>query len=91
MSPTALAALWYSTQRTNTTFVNAVTTELNSLALNMATDAGHGVQITSATVNGQSYSGQPILSNPERLAAIRIFLNAVTNNVPPGSRTYAAF
>lgn len=91
MSPTQFGNLLYQLFRSNSTQTAALRTEMNSLAVKIATDPSYGTQITSSTVNGQSFSGTPTMTNVERLMALRIFDKAVTNSVPPTSRTYATF
>ena len=91
MSPLTLARTLYQTLKNNPSAVKAIRAELDSLALNMATNADFGTQITSATVNGQSYAGQSVMTNLDRLAALRAFITAVDTGVPPSSRTQARF
>ena len=91
MSPTQLAGILYSTLKDDAAAVATIRAELAALALNVATDAGYGLQITSSTVNGQSFAGEAVMSNLERLSMLRAFIRAVDNSTPPGSRTYARF
>ncbi len=91
MGPLQLASILYSTLRDDPVEVAAIRNELKSLAKSMATDASYGTQITSATVNGQSYAGAVTMSNLDRLVALRAFIRAVDNCSPPTSRTYARF
>lgn len=91
MSPTQLANILYSTLKDDATAVASIRAELAALALNIATDASYGTQITSATVNGQSYSGQSVMTNLERLSLLRAFIRAVDAGAPPSTRTFAAF
>lgn len=91
MSPTQLAGILYSTLKDDATAVASIRAELSALALNVATDASYGLQITSSTVNGQTFAGQGVMSNLERLSMLRAFIRAVDNDTPPTTRTYAAF
>jgi len=65
--------------------------ERKTLMNGMMTDGAYGVQITSATVNGQSYAGTTVLTNAERLALLSIVLRHLDAGAPPSSRTYAQF
>jgi len=91
MGPLQLASVLYSSLRDDPVAVATIRNELKALALNIATDPSYGTQITSATVNGQSYAGSAVMSNLDSLAALRAFVRAVDNQTPPSSRTYARF
>lgn len=91
MSPTQLAGILYSTLKDDASAVAALRAELSTLALKIGTDPGFGTQITSGTINGQSYTGETVLSNMERLAMLRAFIRAVDAGAPPATRTYARF
>ena len=90
MSPTQLASILYSTLKDDAAAVAELRAELSSLALKIGTDPGFGTQITSGTVNGQSYSGESVLTNMQRLGMLRAFIAAVDAGAPPSTRTYAS-
>ena len=91
MIPTSLAAILYTTLKDDASAVATIRAELSSLALNVATDPGFGVAITSGTVNGQSFAGASIQTNAERLDVLDRFLVHVAAGVPPATNTYAGF
>jgi hypothetical protein len=91
VSPTQLAGILYSTLRSDTSAVATLRAELSTLALKIGTDPGFGTQITSGTVNGQSFAGETVMSNLERLSMLRTFIAAVDAGAPPATRTYASF
>lgn len=45
--------------------------EFNALALSIATDPNASARVTSATVNGQTFSAQPTMTNGQRLQVLR--------------------
>ena len=49
----------------------AVRTEFASLALQIATDPNASARITSATVNGQTFTAQSAMTNGQRLSLLR--------------------
>ena len=91
VSTTAIAAILYTTLKDDASAVATIRAELSALALNVATDPGYGVAITSGTVNGQSFAGASTMTNLERLGMLRAFITHVDAGVPPSSRTYAGF
>ena len=91
MSPTQLAGILYSTLKDDATAVATLRAELGTLALKIGTDPGFGIQITSGTTNGQSYAGESVMNNLQRLGMLRAFIAAVDAGVPPATRTSARF
>lgn len=85
------ARVLYDLGKADTDLVNTWTTERATLANNIATDASFSVAISSATVNGQSYSGDVVMTNLERLRLLDAVLKHISAGVPPSSRTSARF
>ncbi len=91
MSPAELAGILYDALADDQVEVAALRNEFKSLARSIATDPAYGVAISSATVNGQSYAGAPVMSNLERLGMLRTFLAGVDACARPSTRTSARF
>ena len=91
MSPAQQAQKAYRIFKDNAAKVAEFTAERDSLMSSMMLDPGFGVQITSGTINGQSFAGAATMTNLERLGMLRTFITYVDAGVPPSSRTYAGF
>lgn len=87
----ALARVMYRVGQNNSALVTTWTTERDSVAASIATGADKRVSITSATVNGQSYSGQLDMTASQALLLLDRVLYHINANVPPSSRAYATF
>lgn len=48
-----------------------IRSEFSALALQIATDPNASARVTSATVNGQTFSAQPTMTNAQRLSLLR--------------------
>jgi hypothetical protein len=59
--------------------------ELASLALTIATDPNSAARVTSATINGQTFSAQSAMTNIDRLALLRKVVWSL-DNCRPSSR-----
>ena len=57
----------------------AIRTEFAGLALSLATNPGATALVTSATVNGQSFSAQPTMTNGQRLKLLRWIVACLNN------------
>jgi len=66
-------------------------TERASLAQSIALNPEFGREITSATVDGQSYGANVTITNAERLALLDRVITHIDAGVPPSSRSYATF
>ena len=91
MSIQRTAVAIYQALKDNTTAIAAMRSELATLAQNIATNAEYGREITSATVNGQSYGAQVSMTNADRLDLLSRVLKYIDAGVPPSSRSYAQF
>lgn len=61
---------------------NTIRTELKSLALTIATDPASAATVTSATVNGQSFSASPMMTTGDRFKMLRWVVACIDNNGP---------
>ena len=91
MSVTQLAAILYRSLRSNAVSVAALRTELDALSLAIATNPAYGREITSATIDGQSYGAQVTMTNAQRLALLDKVLTHIDAGVPPSTRSFANF
>lgn len=67
----ALANSIYVAVRNDSTAVAAIRKEFTTLAQTIATDPAASARVTSATVNGQTFSAQQLMSNGDRLQLLR--------------------
>jgi hypothetical protein len=51
--------------------------EYKSLAISIATDPNASAQITSSTVNGQTFSARQSMTNSERLSLLRLVVSCI--------------
>jgi len=61
----------YAAVRSNPAAAAAIRDEFASLALAIATDPDSTAQVTSSTVNGQTFSTRQTMTNGERLSVLR--------------------
>jgi len=61
----------YSALKDDAAAVAKVRAELKTLALAITTDPASVATVTSATVNGQSFTAQPTITTGQRLALLR--------------------
>jgi hypothetical protein len=66
----ATARLIYAATRNDAVAVAAIRAEYTALALSIATDPDAAFELTSSTVNGQTFSGKRTTTNSERLALL---------------------
>jgi len=71
--------------------IAAVRTEFAALALAIATDPNASARITSATVNGQSFSSQATMTNSSRLMVLRWVVACLDNCTPISSTQISTF
>ena len=91
MSTQRTANIIYRALRSNAVAVAAMRTELSTLALAIANDPEYGRELTSATVNGQSYAGTVSMTNQQRLALLDTVITHIDAGVQPSTRSYAQF
>jgi hypothetical protein len=70
MNASATARLIYRATRNDALAVAAIRAEYSALALSIATDPDAAFELTSSTVNGQTFSGKRTTTNGERLALL---------------------
>jgi hypothetical protein len=66
----ATARLIYRATRNDALAVASIRSEYTALALSLATDPDSAFELTSSTVNGQTFSGKRTTTNGERLAML---------------------
>lgn len=86
---TALAV--YDALKDDATAVANMRTEYANLAVSVATSAKGGLEITSATVAGQTFSGQTSMTKAERLRLLRRVLTMVDAGGPISRRSRVRF
>ena len=77
-----LARTIYLTLRDDASAIAQLRAEAKSLALSLPTDPNTTFQLTSSTVNGQTFSGTRSMSNEDRLAMLRLVLLQVESGCP---------
>lgn len=86
-----LARTIYLTLRDDAPAIALMLAEAKSLALSLATDPNTAFELTSSTVNGQTFSGTRSMSNKDRLAMLRLVLRQVESGCPLDITTRAVF
>lgn len=88
-SPFSMAQTIYATLATNKAAEAEIRAEAISLARSIATDANKSFELTSSTVNGQTFSGTRTMSNLDRLQLLGLIVNmynaggVLSKNVTP--------
>jgi hypothetical protein len=72
----------YAAIADNAAAIAQIRTELGSLALQIATDPNASARVTSATINGQTFTAQPTMTNLERLSLLRWVVKCCDNKGP---------
>ena len=86
-----LARTIYLTLCEDASAIAQLRAEAKSLALALATDPNTAFELTSSTVNGQTFSGTRSMSNKDRLSMIRLVLRQVDSGCPIDLTTRAVF
>ena len=86
-----LARTIYLTLRDDAPAIALMLAEAKSLALSLATDPNTAFELTSSTVNGQTFSGTRSMTNKDRLAMLRLVLRQVESGCPLDITTRAVF
>ena len=89
----AAARQIYVALRDDPSAIAAIRTERATMALAIATDAGYGREITSATVNGQSFTASTAgsMTNLQRLALLSTICKMDDIGAPVSTTTQAIF
>jgi hypothetical protein len=69
----------------------AIRAEFAALALKIATDPNASAQVTSATINGQTFSSQIAMTNGQRLALLRWVVGCITAGSPISTTQISTF
>ena len=77
--------------RTSATAMAAIRTECAALALEVSTSEAAGKEVTSATVNGQSFSASVTMSKLERYRMLRKVIWFYDNGIVSTTRTRVSF
>lgn len=86
-----LARSIYLTIRDNPAAIAAIQEEASSLALSLATNPDASFELTSSTVNGQTFSGRRTMSNGDRLNMLRLIIKQLEAGRPLNLDTRAVF
>ena len=84
-----MAQTIYATLATNKTAEAEIRAEAISLARSIAVDSNKSFELTSSTVNGQTFSGTRTMSNMQRLQLLGLIVNmydaggVLSKNTPP--------
>ena len=71
--------------------MNQIRSEARSLAIAFALDPDASSQVTSATVNGQSFSMAPSMTQGQRLSLLRYILRAADSGGPISKTAITTF
>ena len=74
-SPFSMAQTIYATLATNKAAEAEIRAEAISLARSIAVDSNKSFELTSSTVNGQTFSGTRTMSNMQRLQLLGLIVN----------------
>jgi hypothetical protein len=66
----------------NAPAIAQVRAEFASLALSIATDPNASARVTSATINGQTFTSSAAMTNGQRLALLRWVVACLDNQTP---------
>jgi len=69
----------------------AIRNEFATLALSIATDPNASARITSATVNGQTFSAQSAMTNGQRLSLLRWVVACLDAGMPVSTTQLTTF
>jgi hypothetical protein len=65
--------------------------EFKSLSVLLLTDANASARVTSATVNGQTFTAQPTMTNAQRLHLLRWVVACIDSNSPISTTQLTTF
>ena len=81
----------YLALRDDATAQAKIQQELSTLALAIVTDPNASMKITSATVNGQTFSGQQTMTQAERMQMLSMVVKMFKTGTVPTSEVIAIF
>ena len=82
MNVATLGNLIYASVKDNAASCAAIRTEAASLALSLATDPNAAATVTSATVNGQTFTARDSMTQIDRLKMLRWVVKCLDNGGP---------
>lgn len=91
MSPTGTARLVYKAIRADPDSIAAIRAEYQTLALEAATSNDFGFDLTSSTVNGQSFGGTRSITKASRLAMLGQLTAMLDSDAAISSRSIPTF
>jgi hypothetical protein len=81
----------YAAIKCDATSCAAIRREFAALALSIATDPNASARVTSATVNGQTFSAQATMTQGQRLQVLRWVVACIDNGSPVSSTQLTTF
>jgi hypothetical protein len=91
MNLTELAKIIARATRTNASAMESIRTEYAAIALQIATSEAAGKEVTSATVNGQSFTSAVTMSKMDRLYLLEKVIWFYDNGIVSTTRTRVYF
>jgi len=82
MNVAATANTIYHAIKDNPPAIAQIRAEFASLALSIATDPNASARVTSATVNGQTFTASAAMTNGQRLTLLRWVVACLDNQTP---------
>lgn len=82
MNVATLGNTIYHAIKCDATACASIRREFSALALQIATDPNASARVTSATVNGQTFSAQSTMTNAQRLKLLRWIVACLDNGMP---------
>ena len=91
MNVAKLGRTIYAAIKCDATACTAVRREFSALALTIATDPNASARVTSATINGQTFTAQPTMTNAQRLEVLRWVVACLDNQGAVSSTQISTF
>tara|TARA_R100000655_G_scaffold91563_1_gene132313 strand:+ start:418 stop:693 length:276 start_codon:yes stop_codon:yes gene_type:complete len=91
MSVIQTARAIYSVLQNDSAAEAKIRTEAAELALSIATNPDKSFELTSSTVNGQTFSGSRTMTNHDRLNLLSLIISMYDNNGPISSSSTPIF
>ena len=91
MNFTALGNSIYAAVRSDPKACATIKSELSTLALALLTDPNASARITSATVNGQTFSTTAAMTNAQRMSLLRHVVACIDRGGPISATSLTTF
>lgn len=91
MNVASLGNTIYAAVKCDATACASIRREFAALALSIATDPNASARVTSATVNGQTFSAQATMTNGQRLQVLRWVVACLDNGSPVSTTQLTQF